>query len=91
MACESCKADIKELPAEPVPLWICNAPTALMKEMDYGKGYVYAHDTEEKVARMQCLPDALAGRRYYLPGEEGQEKQAKERLDEILAWKKGMQ
>ncbi len=91
MACESCKADIKELPAEPVPLWICNAPTALMKEMDYGKGYVYAHDTEEKVARMQFLPDALAGRRYYLPGEEGQEKQAKERLDEILAWKKGMQ
>ncbi len=90
-ACEACKTDVRELPAEPVPLQICNAPTGLMKELDYGKGYEYAHDTEEKLTRMQCLPDALAGRRYYLPGEEGQEKQAKERLDEILAWKKGMQ
>lgn len=88
MACEACKADIKELPAEPVPLWICNAPTGLMKEMDYGKGYIYAHDTEEKIARMQCLPDALAGKRYYQPGIEGQEKQVKERLEKILAWKR---
>lgn len=87
MACEVCKADIKELPAEPVSLRICNAPTGLMKEMDYGKGYIYAHDTEEKIARMQCLPDALAGKRYYQPGIEGQEKQVKERLEKILAWK----
>lgn len=88
MACEQCKADIKALPAEPVPLQICNAPTELMKELDYGKGYIYAHDTEEKMARMQCLPDALAGRRYYLPQEEGAEKQVKERLEKILAWKR---
>jgi len=88
MACEDCKADIRELPAEPVPLHICNAPTALMRELDYGKGYIYAHDTEEKLAKMQCLPEALAGRRYYRPGDQGQEKQVRERLEEILEWKR---
>lgn len=86
-ACEACKADIKELPAQPVPLQICNAPTDLMKEMEYGKGYLYAHDTEEKLTRMQCLPEALAGRRYYKPTLQGREKQVKERLEEILRWK----
>lgn len=86
-ACEACKADIKELPAEPVPLQICNAPTDLMKKLDYGKGYIYAHDTQEKLTRMQCLPDALADRRYYLPGTQGREEQVKERLEEILQWK----
>ncbi|MCM1158654.1 MAG: replication-associated recombination protein A [Bacteroidales bacterium] len=88
LACETCKADIKEQPAEPVPLQICNAPTKLMKEMNYGKGYIYAHDTEEKLAKMQCLPDALANQRYYFPTEQGQEKQVKERLEAILEWKK---
>lgn len=87
-ACSLCKADIQSLPAEPVPLHICNAPTELMKELHYGEGYVYAHDTKEKLAKMQCLPDALAGRRYYRPTEEGQEKQMKERLEEILEWKR---
>ena len=87
MACEACKTDIKELPAEPVPLQICNAPTDLMKKLDYGKGYIYTHDTEEKLTKMQCLPDALAGRRYYQPTEQGKEKQVKERLEEILRWK----
>lgn len=86
-ACEACKADIKELPAEPVPLQICNAPTNLMKEMNYGKGYIYAHDTAEKLTRMQCLPDALADRRYYEPTEQGEERQVKDRLEEILRWK----
>lgn len=86
-ACEAVKADVKELPAEPVPLQICNAPTELMKEMNYGKGYQYAHDTEEKLTKMQCLPDSLAGKRYYHPGIEGQERQVKERLDAILKWK----
>lgn len=88
-ACEACKADVKELPAEPVPLQICNAPTKLMKELHYGEGYVYAHDTEEKLSRMECLPDALAGRRYYHPTKEGQERQVKEKLEKILEWKKG--
>ena len=89
VACEECKADIRKLPAEPVPLQICNAPTGLMKEMDYGKGYIYAHDTKEKLTRMKCLPDALTGRRYYRPGDQGQERQVKERLDKILAWRDG--
>ena len=87
MAYEACKKDIKDSPAEPVPLQICNAPTNLMKELNYGKGYIYAHDTEEKLSRMQCLPDALADRRYYQPTEQGREQKVKERLEEILEWK----
>ena len=89
MACEMAKKDVRTLPAEPVPKQICNAPTRLMKELDYGKNYEYAHDTEEKLTRMQCLPDSLAGRRYYRPGVQGREKAVKERLEQILAWKKG--
>lgn len=89
VACGECKKDIQELPAEPVPLQICNAPTGLMKELHYGEGYIYAHDTAEKMARMQCLPDTLAGRRYYRPGDAGQEKQVKERLEQIMEWKRG--
>lgn len=88
-ACEACKADVKELPAEPVPLQICNAPTKLMRDFHYGEGYSYAHDTEEKLSRMECLPDALAGRRYYHPTKEGQEQKVKEKLERILEWKKG--
>lgn len=86
-ACEACKEDVRDLPAEPVPLQICNAPTKLMKDLHYGEGYIYAHDTEEKLSRMQCLPDALAGRRYYHPTAEGQERRTGERLREILGWK----
>lgn len=88
-ACLAAKKDVREMPAEPVPLQICNAPTKLMEELDYGKGYIYAHDTEEKLTRMQCLPDSLAGRRYYMPGDQGREKPVKERLEQILAWKAG--
>ncbi len=87
-ACEDCKADVKELPAEPVPLQIRNAPTGLMRELNYGKDYIYAHDTEEKMAKMQCLPDALADRRYYRPTDQGQEEQIRQRLEEILRWKR---
>lgn len=87
-ACASAKRDIKDMPAEPVPLQIRNAPTKLMKELDYGKGYIYAHDTEEKLSKMQCLPDSLTDRRYYLPTEQGREKKVKERLEKILEWKK---
>ncbi|MGN0713684.1 MAG: replication-associated recombination protein A [Anaerovoracaceae bacterium] len=89
MACEMAKKDVRTLPAEPVPKQICNAPTKLMKELDYGKNYEYAHDTEEKLTRMQCLPDSVAGRRYYRPGVQGREKAVKERLEQILEWKKG--
>lgn len=86
-ACNECKRDINEKPAEPVPMQIRNAPTKLMKELDYGKGYVYAHDTAEKMAKMKCLPDSMAHRRYYRPTEQGREKYVKERLDKILEWK----
>ena len=78
---------IKDL-AEPVPLVIRNGVTGLMQELDYGKGYQYAHDTEEKLTNMQCLPDALLGREYYRPAGMGEEAALKKRLAEIKAWKK---
>ena len=71
VAYEEAKADAQNMLAEPVPLNIRNAPTNLMKQLHYGEGYVYAHDTEEKMARMQCLPDSLLGRTYYRPNEAG--------------------
>ena len=74
--------------AEPVPLVIRNAPTKLMAELDYGKGYQYAHDTEEKLTNMQCLPDSLLGREYYRPTDQGLEARFKERLEQIKDWKK---
>lgn len=73
--------------AEPVPMQLRNAVTGLMKELDYGKGYVYAHDTAALVGDMDCLPESLQGKRYYLPGEQGSEARAKQRLDAVLAWK----
>ncbi len=88
MAYEAAKKDALTMLSEPVPLVIRNAPTKLMKELDYGKGYIYAHDTEEKLSAMQCLPDSLLGREYYRPTEEGREGAFKERLEEIRAWKK---
>lgn len=69
--------------AEPVPLVIRNAPIKLMKELEYGKGYQYAHDTADKLTDMQCLPDSLLGREYYRPTEEGVEARFKARLQEI--------
>jgi putative ATPase len=76
-------ADIEAKPAEPVPLYLRNAPTKLMKELDYGTGYQYAHDIEGKVADMECLPPSLAGRRYYQPTKEGREKLLAQRMEEI--------
>ena len=81
------KRDINEAPAEPVPMQIRNAPTKLMKETGYGKGYVYAHDTDEKMAKMKCLPDSLADKRYYRPTNQGRELKISERLEKILEWK----
>lgn len=82
-------ADAQKMMAEPVPLQIRNAPTRLMKSLDYGKGYVYAHDTDEKIARMSCLPDALAGRRYYTPAGLGREANLKARLAAVRDWREG--
>lgn len=87
VAYEAAKKDAQEMLAEPVPLVIRNAPTGLMKELRYGEGYVYAHDTEERIARIQCLPESLKDREYYVPTEEGEEKKAKERLKAIKQWK----
>ena len=75
--------DIEQTRQEPVPLHLRNAPTRLMKELDYGKGYRYAHDEEGKVAAMDCLPESLLGRRYFQPTQEGREKQLAQRLEEI--------
>jgi len=82
-------ADIEAKPAEPVPLWLRNAPTKLMKELDYGKGYEYAHDVEGKVADMECLPEGLVGRRYYQPTSEGREKLLAQRMEEIRRVREG--
>ena len=82
------KEDALNTIAEPVPLVIRNAPTRLMRELNYGKGYVYAHDTEDKLSAMQCLPDSLKDRTYYTPTEEGVEGRFKTRLEEIKRWKR---
>lgn len=79
---------MKNKRAEPVPLQLRNAPTKLMKELDYGQGYVYAHDTQEKLSTMQCMPDSLKDRRYYHPTEQGEEKIVRARLESVLQWKR---
>jgi putative ATPase len=75
--------DVEKTAAEPVPLHIRNAVTKLMKQVGYGKGYQYAHDLEEKVADMECMPDNLRGREYYHPTQEGREKLLAQRMEEI--------
>lgn len=80
--------DAREMLNEPVPLQIRNAPTSLMKDLGYGEGYIYAHDTEEKISAMQCLPDSLKDKKYYNPTEQGVEKRVKERKEAIEKWKK---
>ena len=87
MATMEAKEAIQKEPDAPVPLHIRNAPTRLMKELDYGKGYQYAHDYAEKMTAMPCLPDSLKGRRFYHPTDQGQEARYKERLEQILSWK----
>ena len=77
--------DIRERPNLPPPLAIRNAPTRLMKDAGYGKGYRYAHDLPERTAGLSCLPDALEGRHYYRPDGEGREKELKERADALRA------
>ena len=88
VAYETAKKDALTQLSEPVPLVIRNAPTRLMKELDYGKGYQYAHDTADKLTNMQCLPDSLLGRTYYHPTEQGLEAKYKARLEQIKEWKR---
>ena len=82
-------ADVANTRNDPVPMHIRNAPTKLMKGLDYGKGYQYSHDVEGKVADMDCLPDSLKGRRYYQPGDTGDEVEIKRRIDEIARKRRG--
>ena len=82
------KKDALERTAEPVPLSIRNAVSKLMKEVGYGNGYRYAHNEENKIADLQCLPDALAGTEYYTPTTEGVEAKIATRLEQIKAWKR---
>ena len=88
-AYEAAKKDAQKMLAEPVPLAIRNAPTQLMKDLHYGQGYQYAHDTEEKLTSMPCLPDSLLDRQYYTPTTQGLESRVKDRLEKIKAWKAG--
>lgn len=84
------KRAVEETAADPVPLHLRNAPTRLMKELGYGDGYKYAHDFEEKVTDMECLPENLKGKQWYFPTEEGVEKRIRERLVALKAKKDRM-
>jgi len=83
------EADVQKTINEPPPLHILNAPTRLMKDLGYGKGYQYAHDLENKVADMDCLPDSLRDRRYYHPTDQGMEQRIREILHNIREKKRG--
>jgi putative ATPase len=75
--------DLQQTIAEPVPLHLRNAATGLMGNLGYGKGYQYAHNAEEKVTDMKCLPDSLANRTYYAPTDQGFENRIRQRMEEI--------
>ena len=80
-------SDAKKMFAEPVPLQIRNAPTKLMQDLNYGKGYQFAHDYQDKLTTMECLPPSLIGKTYYQPTGQGNEIRFKERLEKIKLWK----
>ena len=87
-AYNAARIDAIENMADPVPLHLRNAPTKLMRELDYGKGYKYAHDYEEKITAMDCLPESVSGKNYYNPTDQGNESKYKERLQKIKEWKR---
>ncbi|MCI9529094.1 MAG: replication-associated recombination protein A, partial [Angelakisella sp.] len=88
LAYEAAKRDALTQLSDPVPLHIRNGVTSLMREVGYGAGYQYAHDTEEKLTDMRCLPDSLLGREYYRPTTQGLEGRFQDRLEQIKAWKR---
>lgn len=88
VAYEKAKQDALKTIADPVPLHIRNAPTKLMKELNYGKGYQYAHDYSNKITDMQCLPDNIKNHRYYYPTNQGTEAKVIKRLEQIAYLKK---
>ncbi len=85
VAASEIKKDLRNGKRYPVPLHLRNAPTKLMDELGYGEGYIYAHDEEKGIAKMECLPPELKNRKYYHPKETGYEKKIKEWL---LMWQK---
>ena len=87
VAYNSAKEDALKMLDEPVPLVIRNGETKLMRDLGYGKGYQYAHNSKERVTNMQCLPDSLLGREYYIPSDQGLEPRFAERLKAIKDWK----
>lgn len=88
MAYGAAKEDAVHMLSEPVPLQIRNAPTSLMKDLHYGEGYQYAHDTQEKLTNMECMPESLKGREYYHPMIQGSEARVSKRLQDIKEWKR---
>lgn len=88
MAYGAAKEDAVHMLSEPVPLQIRNAPTSLMKDLHYGEGYQYAHDTQEKLINMECMPESLKGREYYHPTIQGSEARVSKRLQDIKEWKR---
>lgn len=88
MAYGAAKEDAVHMLSEPVPLQIRNAPTSLMKDLHYGEGYQYAHDTQEKLTSMECMPESLKGREYYHPTIQGSEARVSKRLQDIKEWKR---
>lgn len=87
VAYQSAKNDALNSMAEPVPLHLRNAPTKLMRELEYGKGYQYAHDFDGHITEMECLPENLRGHEYYHPSEMGSETHYRKRLENIKSWK----
>jgi putative ATPase len=90
VAYDMAAADVNENFAESVPMHIRNAPTKLMKDLGYSKNYQYAHNTEDKITKMSCLPDSLKDRCYYNPAGMGAEAKLKKRAQAIREWKKGI-
>ena len=88
MAYNTAREDALKQLDEPVPLHIRNAVTGLMRDLGYGAGYQYAHDTEAKLTDMRCLPDSLLGKEYYHPTDQGLEYKFRDRLEQIKTWKK---
>ena len=89
VAIDSALEDASKMLAEQVPLHLRNAPTRMMKDLGYAKGYQYAEDADEKVTKMQCLPDSLKDKHYFEPGNLGSEQFYRKRLDAIRDWKAG--
>ena len=84
------REELQKTRSEPVPLHLRNAVTGLMQRTGYGRGYEYAHDYEDKVTNMSCLPESLAGHSFYKPTDQGFEHRLRQRIDEIKRLKSNL-